>query len=218
MELNAVTARWQASRGVTAKTYLGSDATEENFKQDAPGKSILHLATHGFYLSDACKPKAAIRGIGAEIGGFVGENPFLQCGFLLAGANKHGERAKEANREDGIVTAEDVAGLNLRGCDLVVLSARETGLGEVKSGEGVYGLRRAFQMEGARTVISALWSIDDKSTAEFMGQLFSASNETLPETMQRIALSRLSELRSRNESDHPFFWAAFVATGDWKTH
>jgi tetratricopeptide (TPR) repeat protein len=216
-ELDAVTTQWTSNGNEPVHAYTDTSASEESFKGAAPGKRAIHLATHGFYISDECKPKQAAQGLGLESEGFVGENPFLQCGFLLAGANRHGEGAKEANREDGIVTAEDVAGMNLQGTDLVVLSACETGLGSVKSGEGVYGLRRAFQMAGARTVISALWPIDDKSTAEFMGQLFSAENETMPETMQRIALSRLSSLRAQEKSDHPFYWAAFVATGDWKT-
>jgi CHAT domain-containing protein/tetratricopeptide (TPR) repeat protein len=218
-EVNAVSNQWKRSRADLVVTHFGSDATEEQFKRDAPGKRVIHLATHGFYISDECQKKLSTRGeLAIQEGGYVGENPLLLSGLLLAGANKHGEGAKEAKREDGIVTGEEVAGMNLRGTDLVVLSACETGLGTVKSGEGVYGLRRAFQMAGARTVISALWPIDDKSTAEFMGQLFSAQNEDLPHVMQRIALSRISALRSQGKSDHPFFWAAFVATGDWKTH
>ena len=217
-EVESVVSQWNVSRTEPATVDLGVDATEEHFKQESSGKRVLHLATHGFYISDECKPKQTTRSALRQEEGFVGENPFLQCGLLLAGANKHGEGAAESNREDGIVTAEDVAGLNLNGTDLVVLSACETGLGEVKSGEGVYGLRRAFQMAGARTVISALWPIDDQATAEFMGQLFTAQDESLPQTMQRIALSRISALRSQGKSDHPFFWAAFVATGDWKAH
>ena len=73
-------------------------------------------------------------------------------------------------------------------------------------------------MAAARTVISALWPIDDKAAAEFMGQLFSARNEDLPHVMQRIALSRISALRNQGKPDNPFFWAGFVATGDWKAH
>jgi tetratricopeptide (TPR) repeat protein/CHAT domain-containing protein len=217
-EVELVATQWRNS-GATAVTYFGSDATEEQFKQNAPGKRVIHLATHGFYISEDCQKTLNTRSaFGMQEGGYVGENPLLLSGLLLAGANRHGEGANEAKREDGIVTAEEVAGLNLSGTDLVVLSACETGLGEVKSGEGVYGLRRAFQMAGARTVISALWPIDDRATAEFMGQLFSARNEDLPHIMQRIALNRISALRSQNRSDNPFFWAGFVATGDWKTH
>jgi CHAT domain-containing protein/Tfp pilus assembly protein PilF len=216
-EVESVAAQWRRS-GAAAVTYFGQNATEEEFKRSAPGKRVIHLATHGFYISDECQQQLSMRGgLGMEGSAYVGENPLLLSGFLLAGANRRGKGADEAGREDGIVTAEEVAGLNLQGTDLVVLSACETGLGTVKSGEGVYGLRRAFQMAGARTVISALRPIDDKSTAEFMGQLFSARNQDLPHVMQRIAFSHLAFLRSQHKSDHPFYWAAFVATGDWKT-
>jgi CHAT domain-containing protein/tetratricopeptide (TPR) repeat protein len=207
-EVASVSSQWRMNHTEPAITYVGSEATEERFKQEAPGKRVLHLATHGFYLSDECRPKV----VGKQEG-FVGENPFLQCGFLLAGANQHSKAS--AGQEDGIVTAEEVAGLNLQGTDLVVLSACETGLGEIKSGEGVYGLRRAFQMAGARTVISALWQVDDKSTADLMGTLFSNADSSLPVAMQRAALQRLAELRQNGNSDHPFYWAGFVATGDW---
>jgi CHAT domain-containing protein/Tfp pilus assembly protein PilF len=217
-EVGFVTSQWSGNNNEPVLSYLGKDAIEDNFKREAPGKRVIHLATHGYYISEECKPMQSQRSSFSMESGYVGENPLLLSGFLLAGANHHGEGASDANREDGIVTAEEVAGLNLRGTDLVVLSACETGLGEVKSGEGVYGLRRAFQMAGARTVISALWPIDDKATAEFMGQLFSAKDEAMPQTMQRIALNRILSLRSEGKSDHPFYWAAFVATGDWKFH
>jgi CHAT domain-containing protein/tetratricopeptide (TPR) repeat protein len=215
-EVEVISSRWQGSSLESAVTLLDTAATEENFKRDAPGKRVIHLATHGYYISEECQPQQTRRLQAGESEGYVGENPLLLSGFFLAGANHHAD-ADEAEQEDGVVSAEDVAGLNLQGTDLVVLSACESGLGEVKSGEGVYGLRRAFQMAGARTVISALWPVDDKSTAEFMGQLFSAQDVTLPRTMQRAALARLASLRSQRKSDHPFYWAAFVATGDWKT-
>lgn len=215
-EVDAVSGQWTKARSDSVVSYFGEDATEENFKQSAPGKQVIHLATHGYYISEECQRKQVARGLSGESEGYVGENPLLLSGFLLAGANHHTD-ADDANREDGIVTAEDVAGLNLRGTDLVVLSACESGLGTVKSGEGVYGLRRAFQMAGVRTVISALWPIDDKSTAAFMGQLISTKDETMPQTMRRIALNRLSSLRAQGKFDHPFYWAGFVATGSWKT-
>jgi CHAT domain-containing protein len=104
----------------------------------------------------------------------------------------------------------------LDGTELVVLSACETGLGEVKEGEGVYGLRRAFQMAGARTVISALWPVSDKVTAEMMGRLYDRGPETLPERMRKIQLEKIQDLRARGEADHPFTWGAFIALGDWR--
>ena len=137
-ELSSIVSRWKSSRVEPAVTYVDTSATEEHFKHDAPGKRVIHLATHGFYISDECQKKLSTRGeLAMQEGGYVGENPLLLSGLLLAGANKHGQGANEAKCEDGIVTAEEVAGMNLRGVDLVVLSACETGLGTVKSGEGV---------------------------------------------------------------------------------
>jgi tetratricopeptide (TPR) repeat protein len=217
-EVESVVMQWKRSGAEAALACFDSGATEECFKQQAPGKRVIHLATHGFYISEECKPIRSLHALQESLESSVGENPFLQSGFLLAGANRHGNGANEPGGDDGIVTAEAVAAMNLQGTDLVVLSACETGLGAVKSGEGVYGLRRAFQVAGARTVISALWPIDDKATAEFMGRLFAAKDETIAQTMQSTALNRLASLRAARKSDHPFYWAAFVAMGDWKRY
>jgi len=106
--------------------------------------------------------------------------------------------------------------MNLEGTELVVLSACETGLGEVKSGEGVYGLRRAFQMAGVRTVISALWPVSDEATAELMGELYSTKKGNIPQLMQKVAVDRIRKLRKKGQSDHPYSWGAFIALGDWR--
>jgi CHAT domain-containing protein len=89
-------------------------------------------------------------------------------------------------------------------------------LGEVKEGEGVYGLRRAFQMAGARTVISALWPVSDKATAEMMSQLYASERSSLPEIMREIQLQKINDLRENKQADHPFSWGAFIALGDWR--
>jgi CHAT domain-containing protein len=140
----------------------------------------------------------------------------LLSGLFLAGANLHGEGADDLGAEDGILTAEEVTAMNLDGTQLVVLSACETGLGEVKSGEGVYGLRRPFQMAGARTVISALWPVSDEVTAEMMSRLYERKDESLPEIIRQLQLETITALRSQNRVDHPFSWAAFIAVGDWR--
>jgi len=106
--------------------------------------------------------------------------------------------------------------MNLRGTDMVVLSACETGLGEVRQGEGLYGLRRAFQMAGARTIVSALWRIPDRETASIMSDLYAATGETLPEKLRRIQLDCIRELRANHLADHPYSWAPFIALGDWR--
>jgi len=214
MEVERVAKNWDATTEPTIICF-GSIASEEKFKREAPGNRVIHLATHGYFLEGKCQPITAQRGFDPE-GGYVGENPLLLSGLFLAGANLHGEGADDSGAEDGILTAEEVTAMNLDGTDLVVLSACETSLGEVKDGEGVYGLRRAFQMAGARTVVSALWAVSDKETAEMMSQLYGSSRRSLPEIMRDIQLEKIETLRENKQADHPFSWGAFIALGDWR--
>jgi len=215
-EIEQVVAIWKESTGEAAVFYFGSDASEERFKAEAWGNRVIHLATHGYFLEGVCQPEVLqARRLDSDVG-YVGENPLLLSGLFLAGANLHGQDADSLGAEDGILTAEEVMAMNLDGTELVVLSACETGLGEVKAGEGVYGLRRAFQMAGARTVISALWPVSDKTTADMMSRLYDRKGESLPETIRRIQLKSINELRSQNKADHPFSWGAFIALGDWR--
>ena len=141
---------------------------------------VLHLATHGFFLADQPRdPNKERRDLeavgftsGSELGRLSGaslENPLLRSGLALAGVNswlKGGSPPGEA--EDGLLTAEDVSGLDLLDTDLVVLSACETGLGEIHVGEGVFGLRRAFVLAGAKTLVMSLWKVPDQQTQELM--------------------------------------------------
>jgi CHAT domain-containing protein len=215
-EVDGVRHLWQGKGADSAEVLVGAKATEDAFKTQAPGKRVIHLATHGYYLTGQCAPQIASRhSIGSEEG-FVGENPLLQSGLLLAGCNLHGAGCDSAHCEDGILSASEVSGLDLTGTDLVVLSACETGLGEVKAGEGVYGLRRAFQMAGARTVISSLWPVPDQATADVMSQLYSQSKKSLPERLRDLQLAQIKKLRLSGLSDHPYSWAAFIALGDWR--
>lgn len=210
-----IASQWRESTSELVVAHYGPDASEENFKAHAPGSRVIHLATHGYFIEGSCQPNLPKRGIDAEQG-FVGENPLLLSGLLFAGSNLHGAGADSAQAEDGILTAYEVSALDLEGTEIVVLSACETGLGEVKEGEGVYGLRRAFQMAGARTVVSALWPVSDQATADMMGQLYDKGDESLPETIRNIQLKKIDELQSDNKVDHPFSWGAFIALGDWR--
>jgi len=139
---------------------------------------VLHLATHGFFL-DACDPAASATS--PRSSGPI-ENPLLLSGLALAGAND-GKRP-----DDGILTAEEIVSLNLGGLEWAVLSACDTGLGEIRAGEGVFGLRRAFQLAGAHTVIMSLWPVDDNSTRLWMQELYRAR-----------FFARRSDLRSRSD-------------------
>jgi CHAT domain-containing protein len=147
----------------------------------SPG--LLHLATHGFFLQDqphdADKELRDLGWVGAEgwgggrLSGPLPESPMLRSGLALAGANtwlRQGALPEEA--EDGLLTAEDVAGLDLLDTELVVLSACETGLGEVRTGEGVFGLRRAFIVAGAKALVMSLWKVPDLPTAVLMERFY----------------------------------------------
>ncbi len=213
-EVEQIATDWGATRE-PATICFGVVASEEKFKREAPGNRVIHLATHGYFLEHKCQPTSSHRGLDPDVG-YVGENPLLLSGLFLAGANLHGQGADELGAEDGILTAEEVTAMNLDGTDLVVLSACETGLGEVKEGEGVYGLRRAFQMAGARTVVSALWPVSDEATTEMMSQLHASTEQALPDMIREIQLEKIQMLRENKQADHPFSWGAFIALGDWR--
>jgi CHAT domain-containing protein len=146
------------------------------------------------------------------------ENPLALAGLALAHANSR--RAGDAlDSDDGILTAEEVAGMNLQGTQWVVLSACDTGLGEIKSGEGVFGLRRAFQIAGARTVIMSLWSVQDDATAQWMRLLYEARLREKVDSSEAVRSATIRLLESRRAqklSTHPFYWGAFVAAGAWQ--
>lgn len=215
VEVERIAESWSSTSQEPTTICFGLGASEEAFKRDAPGNRVVHLATHGYFLEGRCQPTTTQRGFDSEVG-YIGENPLLLSGLFFTGANLQGEGADELGVEDGILTAEEVTAMNLDGTELAVLSACETALGEVKDGEGVYGLRRAFQMAGARTVISALWPVSDKETAEMMSQLYESSRKSLPEIMREIQLQKINDLRENKQADHPFSWGAFIALGDWR--
>ena len=109
--------------------------------------------------------------------------------------------------------------MNLDGVEWAVLSACDTGLGEIRAGEGVFGLRRAFQIAGARTVIMSLWSVGDESTRSWMRALYAGRlqrNLSTADAVREASLAVLRDRRSRHLSTHPFYWAGFIAVGDWQ--
>ena len=214
-EIEEVVRTWRDAGEGQALTYFGASASEDNFKRCAHGIRVIHLATHGYYYSQECRPNLLKRHMDQN-GQYVGENPLLLSGLLLAGANLHGIGSDSLGLDDGNLTAEEISGMDLVGTQLVVLSACETGLGEVKDREGVYGLRRAFQMAGVRTVVSALWPISDQMTSDLMIPFYKSSSKSIPQRLRDIQLAAISKLKSEGLPTHPYLWGAFVAQGDWR--
>jgi CHAT domain-containing protein/Tfp pilus assembly protein PilF len=193
-----------------ASILTGAQATESAVKRVSAPR-ILHLATHGFFLAG---PATAATGsspvvmqtssVSAEI-----QNPLLRSGLAFSGANL---RRGDSN-DDGILTALEASGLNLWGTKLVVLSACDTGVGEVRNGEGVYGLRRAFVLAGAESLVMSLWPISDFTTRELMTNYYRNLKQGMGrgEALRAVQLDMLK----RNPKLHPFYWANFIQSGDW---
>jgi CHAT domain-containing protein/tetratricopeptide (TPR) repeat protein len=199
--------------------WQDSAALEGRLKRECVSPRILHLATHGFFLQDQQDSDQQRRGRGAlgpsgcegRLSGPLPENPLLRSGLALAGANtwlRGGTPPEEA--EDGLLTAEDVSGLDLLATELVVLSACETGLGEVRTGEGVFGLQRAFTLAGARTLVMSLWSVPDEATRELMEDFY----KRILAGEGRADALRNAQLALRKKYPDPYFWGAFICQGD----
>jgi CHAT domain-containing protein/tetratricopeptide (TPR) repeat protein len=227
-EVADISAVWNSSGSVNGSALVlrGSSATEDAFKREASGRAILHLATHGFFFDGGCVPAA--RGT-RSVGGLVSARPavaaspqtverqFALSGLALAGAN-HRASAKPG-AEDGILTAEEVVSLNLDGVEWAVLSACDTGLGRIRAGEGVFGLRRAFQIAGVRTVIMSLWAVDDEATRLWMRSLYEGRlvrHLSTTRAVRDASIAVLADRRKKGLSAHPFYWAGFVAAGSWR--
>ncbi|MBL9092653.1 MAG: CHAT domain-containing protein [Planctomycetaceae bacterium] len=220
------------------RQFIGPRAQEDLLKRLAPPR-ILHIATHGYFVEDEAETTAESGQVitrGGLFGSAVGferlrasENPLLRSGVVLAGANRIAERGAAAERpaqesspngdgplDDGWLTAAEIATLDLRGTELVVLSACETGLGDVPTGEGVQGLRRAFLYAGARTLVTSLYKVPDDATRrlmrEFYGRLTTGSDKLT--ALNEARLAEMHRRRAANGSAHPFYWGSFILVGE----
>jgi CHAT domain-containing protein/Tfp pilus assembly protein PilF len=208
--------REEANRILTffpeARVLAGPEATESAIKQ-ARAPRILHIATHGFFLEDDGAnrgPQATDKerqAAASPAQGGVIQNPLLRSGVALAGANLTGKK------EDGILTALEAAHLNLWGTELVILSACDTGIGVVRNGDGVYGLRRSIFLAGAESLVMSLWPVSDYVTREMMTAYYKGLTNGLGrgEALRQVQLAMLK----RKDRDHPFYWASFIQAGDW---
>lgn len=191
--------------------FMGNDALEGVFKSIRRPRDVV-FSTHGQFITTK---ELGLDDAHLRPGtGFLLENPLLRCRLLLAGCNQRSSGSDGA--DDGILTGVKIVGCDLRGTDLVVLSACQTALGDVYAGMSAAGLRQAFQLAGAQTVVASLWSVPDLETATLMRNFFEnlaagkAKAEALADAQRDLIKARRA---ARNGAAHPYFWAAFTLTG-----
>lgn len=189
----------------------GVSASEESIKALSAENSpaVLHIATHGFFFADKRDEKrgTGIHNFGAGDVFKQSDDPLLRSGLLFAGAN-YAWKGKQVNGvEDGILTANEVSNLYLPNTKLVVLSACETGLGDIKGNEGVYGLQRSFKMAGVQNLVMSLWKVHDKETAEFMKYFYT---NIFNQQSINDAFSNAQKIMKNKYRDQPFKWAAWT--------
>jgi len=196
------------SKGWQVNSFLADHASETNIKKEVSPR-VLHVATHGYFFEDIPLDTLDNRFLGMDRNRVV-QDPMLRSGLLFTGANRT-LQGEESKGENGMLSAAEASLLDLRETELVVLSACETGKGEVKNSEGVYGLRKAFADAGAKNIIMSLWKVDDKVTQEFMTRFYEIwLNE---KTSIREAFNR-SQLEIKAEYPQPYYWGAFILVGE----
>lgn len=189
--------------GTDPVVLVGADATEERLRGIRRPR-LLHIATHGYFLTECEFDEAQV-------------NPLLYSGLVLSnGIGGLTEQETSSSTADGVLTAYEASQLDLRGTDLVVLSACETGLGKVEAGEGVFGLRRAFEHAGARTTVMSLWKVPDQETSELMDRYYRnlARGRGKLESLREARSDLRRRVRRRYGVDHPMFWAGFIGVGE----
>ncbi len=185
--------------------YERAEANEQNIKSVA-SPTLLHIATHGFFMPTLTNPLNENAGLQSREAKF---NPLFRSGLLMAGAAVTFRNDKLDGEEDGILTAYEAMNLDLDKTELVVMSACETGLGEVKNGEGVYGLQRAFIVAGADNLIMSLWKVNDETTQKLMSRFY--DNWIGGQPKQAAFHDAVQSLK--NEYKEPYYWGAFVMLG-----
>lgn len=227
-EVGEIASTWEAQGSGAARVLVGPEATESAFRELATGRAVLHLATHGFVAGDTCsRATAGLRGVGgvARVAAAparrprpaaVRFTPWMDRRVWLALADANRETPPLSGRDDGLLTAEEVVTLDLSGTDWVVLSACHSAFSARWSQEGALGMRRAFRLAGARSVIASHWAVADEATREWMEALYRARATGATDAaaaVRRASREVLASRRANGRSTHPFYWAAFTATG-----
>ena len=202
------------------RSYVGAAAVEEILK-GAISPRLVHVATHGFYvphddsdLLSELAPSSASGGTG--LGRLRRDvNPLMRSGIVLAGANKLQYDDQTDALDDGWVTAQEIASMDFRNTELVVLSACESGLGEAKIGHGVHGLRRALLIAGAHNLLTSLFEVPDDETRELMNAFYQSllKSSHPAEALHQAQRAIIAQRRAENQAAHPFYWASFFVLG-----
>lgn len=201
-----------SSQSIPYTYFCDNVGTEESFKHlDGTKPKILHIATHGFYWTEEDAKQHDFRFLLMNERKPLREDKAMtRSGLLLSGCNralKHETIPEQI--EDGILTAEEISKLDLRGLDLVILSACQTGLGDIISGEGVFGLQRGFKKAGAKTIIMSLWKVDDDATNLLMKEFYKNYCSGKVDKRKSLRLAQKA-VRKYKRFDSPYYWAAFV--------
>jgi CHAT domain-containing protein len=186
-----------ARRSVTELT--SGAATKDAFRAQAPGKAVVHVATHGFFVADDC-----------SAGRSDVASPLRLSGLAFSAGRGTG---------DAILLAEEVAALDLRDAQWVVLSGCDTGIGQIEVDEGILGLWRAFRIAGAGTLVMSLWPVEDRSAETFMTALYESrlnAGRSTSAAMRAAYRVALAAARREHGEAHPLYWAPFIASGDWR--
>ncbi|MCB9367155.1 MAG: CHAT domain-containing protein [Calditrichaeota bacterium] len=216
-EIGSIISQWTTCCAEPELFYIGKAASEERFKSQCASARVIYLATHGYSnLSLDIESVIAATDVAASSPLLIKDNPLLQSGIMLSAETRLDEVQAPGN-EDGFVTAEEIADLDLHGADLVVLSACHTGTGLALSGEGVFSTCRAFQIAGAKTLVSSLWAVDDVSTEKVMSSMVAHTDQSISAALHAAMNDRIRDLRDSGASDHPYYWAGFVCSGDPRT-
>ncbi|MEI8252021.1 MAG: tetratricopeptide repeat protein, partial [Synechococcus sp. ELA057] len=202
---------------LSARLLAGPDASSMRLEQ-LQSPRVLHIATHGFFVADAeRKPEDPLRVIQDDafpLRGLRQEDPQLRSGLVLAGANQPDADPKD----DGYLTALEAVTLNLKGTELVVLSACNTAQGDVRTGEGVYGLQRSLAVAGARSTLLSLWKVDDAATLEFMTRFYKRlkAGEGRADALAATQKEFRDGIPGKPDWKEPYYWAAWQLVGDWR--
>lgn len=211
-EVNTIE-KMMLTSGIQTKLKKGYDASEDSFKNiganNNPSPRILHIATHGYFFVDPKEGhQSSVISRQEEPVFKISEHPMLRSGLIMAGGNAawQGKQTLEG-REDGILTAYEISQMNLSNTELIVLSACETGLGDIQGNEGVYGLQRAFKIAGVKYLIMSLWQVPDKQTSLLMTTFYKKWLEdkmTIPDAFHD------AQKQLRDNGLDPYNWAGFV--------